>query len=176
MCIRDSPEIVTLTPDAKESWIEFHDAIESLLATGGELFDIRDVASKTADNAARLACQFHVFSGDAGAISLDAFESASRITAWHLNEARRFFGGLALPKELADAARLDSWMLAYCKRHNTNIVPIAAIQQGAPVDLRKKVAIESAVEELESLDRARRVVDGKRKSIHINPALLRGVK
>lgn len=170
------PEMMTLTPGAKEAWIGFHDAIESLLATGGELFDIRDVASKTADNAARLACQFHVFSGDAGAISLNAFESASRITAWHLNEARRFFGGLALPQELADAARLDCWMLAYCKRHKTNTIPIAAIQQGAPIDLRKKVAIESAVQELESLERARLVIDGKRKTIHINPALIGGKK
>ena len=170
------PEMVSLTPDAKTAWIGFHDAIESLLATGGELFDIRDVASKTADNAARLACQFHVFSGDAGAISLEAFESASSVTAWHLNEARRFFGGLALPQELADASRLDDWMLAYCNRHKTGIVPIAAIQQGAPADLRKKLAIEAAVEELECLERARRVTDGKRKTIHINPALLRGKK
>lgn len=170
------PAMLTLTPEAKAAWVAFHDAIESMLATGGELFDIRDVASKTADNAARLACQFHVFSGDAGAISLDAFKSASMITAWHLNEARRFFGGLALPQELADAARLDSWMLTYCERHNTNIVPVAKIQQGAPIDLRKKAAIEAAVEELEGLERARRVTDGKRKTIHINPALLRGKK
>lgn len=170
------PAMITLTPEAKAAWIAFHDAIESMLATGGELFDIRDVASKTADNAARLACQFHVFSGDAGAISLDAFESASIITAWHLNEARRFFGGLALPQELADAARLDNWMLAYCKRHKTNIVPVVKIQQGAPIDLRKKLIIDAAVEELEGLERARRVTDGKRKTIHINPALLRGGK
>lgn len=170
------PAMLTLAPEAKAAWIAFHDAIESELATGGELYDIRDVASKTADNAARLACQFHIFSGDAGAISLDAFESASRITAWHLNEARRFFGGLAIPQELADAARLDSWLLSYCNKHQTNIVPIAKIQQGAPIDLRKKAAIESAVEELEGLERARRVADGKRKFIHVNPALLRGEK
>lgn len=168
------PAMITLTIEAKAAWVAFHDAIESMLATGGELFDIRDVASKTADNAARLACQFHVFSGDVGAISLDAFESASMITAWHLNEARRFFGGLALPQELADAARLDSWMLAYCKTHKSNIVPVAKIQQGAPIDLRKKLIIDAAVEELEGLERVRRVTDGKRKLIYINPALLRG--
>lgn len=46
--------------------------------------------------------------GAGGAIGADAFEGASRITAWHLSEARRFFGELALPAELADAARLDS--------------------------------------------------------------------
>jgi len=50
------PAMLTLSPEAKAAWVAFHDAVESELATGGELFDIRDVASKTADNAARLAC------------------------------------------------------------------------------------------------------------------------
>lgn len=168
------PAMMALTPEAKAAWVAFHDAIESMLASGGELFDIRDVASKTADNAARLACQFHVFSGDAGAISLDAFESASIITAWHLNEARRFFGGLALPQELADAARLDVWMLEYCQQHKTGEIPTTTIQQFGPCGLRSKVAIDAAMEELEGLERSRRVKDGKRKTIHINPALLRG--
>ena len=169
------PQMMTLSPDAKQAWITFHDAIESMLATGGELFDIRDVASKTADNAARLACQFHIFSGDAGAISLDAFEAASRITAWHLNEARHFFGGLALPQELADAARLDGWMLDYCRRHKTAVIPITTIQRFGPCGLRSKVAIDAAMEELEGLGRSHRVKDGKCKTIHINPALLGGV-
>jgi putative DNA primase/helicase len=121
-----------------------------------------------------LACQFHVFSGEAGAISLDAFEAASSITAWHLSEARRFFGGLALPQELADAARLDAWMLDHCRRLKIEAIPVRAIQQFGPCGLRSKVAIDAAMEELESLERSRRVKDGKRKTILINPALLRG--
>ncbi|MEI6209315.1 MAG: DUF3987 domain-containing protein [Desulfuromonadales bacterium] len=168
------PAMLTLSPEAKAAWVEFHDAIEIMLASGGELFDIRDVASKTADNAARLACLFHVFSGDAGSISLDAFESASSITAWHLNEARRFFGGLALPQELVDASRLDEWMLEYCRQHKSAVIPITKVQQYGPCGLRSKIAIDAAMEELEGLDRARRVKEGKRKSIYINPALLRG--
>lgn len=167
-----TPAMLTLTPDAKTAWVDFHDAIETMLANGGELFDIRDVASKTADNAARLACQFHVFSGESGAISLDAFESASRITAWHLGEARRFFGGLALPQELADAARLDNWMIDYCKKNQTSTVSVRTVQQYSPI--RSKPAIDAAMEELEGLDRSRRVKGGKRKTIHINPALLSG--
>lgn len=166
------PAMLSFAPEAKEAWIEFHNAVESGLVSGGELFDVRDVASKTADNAARLACQFHVFSHGTGAIGVDAIESASRIAAWHLNEARRFFGGLALPAELADAARLDSWMLDYCRQKKTNIIPITKIQQCGPCSLRSKALIDAAMEELEALERARREKDGKRRSIHINPALL----
>lgn len=168
------PAMATLTPEAKAAWVAFHDAIESELVTGGELFDIRDIASKIADNAARLACLFQFFEHGGGEVGLDAFESASRVAAWHLNEARRFFGGLALPQELADAARLDSWMLEYCRMNKTGVIPVTKIQQYGPCGLRSKVIIDAAMEELEGLERARRVKDGKRKTIHINPALIGG--
>lgn len=119
-----SPALLSLTPEAKALWVAFHDAIESDLRSGGELYDVRDVASKTADNAARLATLFHVFGrGDTSdTIDADSFERASRIAAWHLHEARRFFGELALPEELAAAARLNSWLIDYCRRERTSIV------------------------------------------------------
>lgn len=170
-----SPPLLPLTAEAKAAWVAFHDAIESELASGGELYDVRDVASKTADNAARLAALFQVFEGAGGAIGAEAFESASRIAAWHLNEAQRFFGELALPAELADAARLDSWLFDYCRRKKTNIVPRREVQRNVtPVHLRQRSALEDALRELTEAGRALLVQDGRRKEIHINPALLEG--
>lgn len=165
-----------MAPDAKAAWVTFHDAIESELASGGELYDVRDVASKTADNAARLGALFQIFEhGMGGAVGLDCFESASRIAAWHLNESRRFFGELALPAELADAARLDSWLIAYCKREQTHLVPIAKLQQGGPGGLRSKAAIETAMRELKDAGRACWNNAGRRIIIAVNPALVSGV-
>ncbi|MEK6212231.1 MAG: YfjI family protein [Pseudomonadota bacterium] len=167
------PPLLALAPEAKTAWVAFHNAIEGELASGGELYDVRDVASKSADNAARLAALFHVFeSGMGGAVGLEAFDGASRIAAWHLNESRRFFGELALPVELANAARLDSWLIEYCRRQRTHLVPIAKLQQGGPGVLRSKATIETAMRELEEAGRARWVRDGKRKMIAVNPALL----
>ena len=60
--------MLSLTPEAKAAWVEYHDAIESELSSGGELYDVRDVASKSADNAARLAALFQMFEGAGGAI------------------------------------------------------------------------------------------------------------
>src|SRR5450759_3335751 len=54
------PQLLSLTPEAKAAWIGYHDAIEGQVASGGYLFDVRDAASKSADNAARLAALFHV--------------------------------------------------------------------------------------------------------------------
>lgn len=167
-----TPAMLTLSADAKAAWVAFHDAIEVELSTGGELHDVRDVASKTADNAARLAALFHTFTGGIGPIDLEAMESASRVAAWHLHEARRFLGELAMPAELANPARLESWILDYCQREGTDSVPTREIQRCGPNGLRDKAVIEEAIKELADLGRAKLVQDGKKKAVQINPALL----
>ncbi len=171
-----SPPTLTLLPETKKAWVAFHDAIESELRTGGELYDVRDVASKTADNAVRIATLFQIFEhGFSSAIGPVAFEGASRIAAWHLHEARRFYGELALPEEQANAERLEHWLLDYCRRARTNVVPRRDIQRNiTPGCLRRKPALDAALLELEESDRVRLIQNGKRKEIHINPALLEG--
>ena len=165
-----TPQTLTLTPEANAAWIAYHDAIEGELASGGELFDVRDVASKSADNATRLAALFHVFEGGLGAINEDAFERASRIAAWHLNESRRFFGELALPIEMADAARLDRWLIEYCSREHTQYVTRRYAQRHGTI--RNGVRLDVAIRELVSLDRIQSRKDGKQVSLWVNPALL----
>ena len=167
-----TPAMLTLSPDAKAAWVSFHDAIESMLSTGGELHDVRDVASKTADNAARLAALFHTFTGSIGPIDLDAMEAAASVTAWHLSEARRFLGELAMPAELANPARLEKWLIEYCKRESTDKVPTREVQQFGPGRLRDKVTYTAAVQELAELGRARPVQEGKKRLIQIRRELL----
>jgi len=168
-----SPALLMLAPEAKAAWVAFHDAIESELASGGELYDVRDVASKSADNAARLGALFQLFEhGMGGAVGLDCFESASRIAAWHLNESRRFFGELALPAELADAARLDSWLIEHCRTNRTHLVHTREAQRLGPGCVRDKERLTAALRELEELDRVRVAHEGRRKTIKVNPALL----
>jgi putative DNA primase/helicase len=164
-----TPAMLPLTPEAKAAWVEYHNAIESELSSGGELYDVRDVASKSADNAARLAALFQMFEGAGGAIGAEAFEGASRIAAWHLNEARRFFGELALPVELADAGRLDSWLIEHCKREKSQLVPTREAQRLGPIRDKDKLAM--ALQELEELDRVRLEREGRRRTIKVNPAL-----
>ena len=164
------PPMLSLTPEAKAAWVKYHDTIESELASGGELYDVRDVASKSADNAARLAALFQVFEGAGGAIGVEAFDGASQITAWHLTEARRFFGELALPVELADAARLDSWLIEHCNRAGAHSIGKNYVRQHGP--LRDGARLDKAFSELAEFDRLRLVKNGKRQTIQINPALL----
>jgi hypothetical protein len=173
-CLR--PALLRLTPEAKSAWVELHDAIERELGAGGELYDVRDVAAKAADNIARLAAIFHAFEqGFAGSVSVERLRAAGEIVLWHLNEARRFFGEFAMAPELSDAAKLESWLIERCRRDGGNIVLRSHVQQriGAH-ELRRKEKLDPALEELAELGRLRVVKSGARKEIHVNPALLVG--
>lgn len=165
-----TPAMLTLTPEAKAAWVNYHDAIEKELARGGELFDVRDVASKTADNATRLAALFHVFEGGIGAIGQDTFERASQVAIWHLSEARRFFLELALPADRADALRLDKWLVDYCKRGGVACVAKRHTQQHGAI--RDGIRLDAALSELALLNRIQVSKEGKQIVIKINPVLL----
>ncbi|RDK04484.1 YfjI family protein [Paraburkholderia lacunae] len=166
------PQMLTLSPDAKVAWIAFHDAVEVQLLDGGDLHDVRDVASKSADNAARLAALFHVFSGATGPIGLDALESASSIVAWYLSESKRFFSELAVPDDVMDAAKLDAWLIKRCGTQRTDAISRRDAQNGGP--LRNGDHLAAALKALTDLDRVRVAHAGKQIVIHVNPALLDG--
>ena len=65
-------------------------------------------------------------------------------------------------------------MLAWCRREGTDRVSTRAVQQFGPCGLRDKAVMAEAVKELAALGRARLALDGKRRAIEINPALLAG--
>lgn len=165
-----SPLLLGLTPAAKAAWIGFHDAIEVELRPGGELYDVRDVANKIADNAVRLAALFQMFESGPSTIGKDIFDGAGRIAAWHLYESRRFFGELRLPAELADAERLDTWLLDYCRRERSPEVPTREAQRLGPVRDKGRLAV--ALHELTELGRVRVTHEGRRRTIKVNPVLV----
>ena len=73
-----SPDMLELSPEAKAAWVAFHDEVEEELRPGRDMAETRDVASKAADNAARLAGLFHVFeNGPAGYVGADHMGAAA---------------------------------------------------------------------------------------------------
>lgn len=160
------PTMLPLSGEAKADWVQYHDAVEKRLATGGEYADVRDVASKSADNAARLAALFHVFEhGGGGAISVQAMESACEVAAWYLGESRRFFGELAVPQELSDALRVMAWLREYSRMQSTVEVSTRDLQRLGPV--RNKARMDAALVELQEGHHVRVVAAGKRKLVQI---------
>lgn len=165
--------VLEFDDEARRGWIAFHDLVEVQLGSGGDFQDVRDVAAKTADNAARLAALFHVYVvGPVGKIAAGLFDGAARIAAWHLYESRRFFGELAVPAEMVNAGKLDAWLLEHCRRTGANRVPSKVVLQFGPNALRSKPVLDAALDELAELDRIRITRDGRSKLIEVNPALL----
>lgn len=162
------PLEIGLSDSAKHDWVQYHDAVEAQLKASGDYFEIKDVAAKSADNVARLAGLFEKFNPNGGtSVSQDSLQRAAQICAWHLEEARRFFGELGLPQDLSDALRLESWLVDYLRGKAT--VSQRDAQRYGPV--RDKNRLGYALTELESLNRIKLVQDGKRKLIEVNPGV-----
>ena len=163
------PVEIGLSDSAKQDWVGYHDAVEFQLKASGDYFEIKDVAAKSADNVARLAGLFEKFNPNGGtSISQDSLQRAAQICAWHLEEARRFFGELILPQDLSDAVRLEKWLVIYSMDKET--VSQRDAQNAGPV--RDKKRLNDALAELESLNRIRIVQEGKRKLIKLNPMVM----
>lgn len=131
--------------------------------------DIRDVASKTAENAARIAALIEIFTGG-NAISFESMYSGIALASWHLREAQRFFGEINLPTEQENAVLLDGWLIVQAQKENTNSLPFRKVQQCGPNRIRSKELLDAAVQEL--VEAKRIVVCTNPKTIFINPALL----
>ncbi|MBM4231272.1 MAG: DUF3987 domain-containing protein [Gammaproteobacteria bacterium] len=162
------PRELCLDAAAKAAWINYYNIVERGLVNDGELEDVRDFASKTADNAARIAACFHAFEACSGEIDEDTMRRACTLAVWHLKEAQRFFFNTTSQTELADVMRLDAWLLDYCRRNRCLQVAERHIEQFGPNRTRKNPRRKDAFAELSSRHRIRR--DGA--LIEINPLLL----
>ncbi|MEC8544182.1 MAG: DUF3987 domain-containing protein, partial [SAR324 cluster bacterium] len=169
---RLEPKMLEFRPEAQELWIRFHDEVEQELQIGKSMDDVRDIASKTADNAARIAASFHVFEGgESSKISEETLDSAKSIALWHLYEAQRFFRELETSKEISDAQKIDKWLLSKCRNQNVSHQLRREVQRSGPV--RDKNDLNRALTDLHERSRCRFVKDGKKLRIEVNPKLLK---
>lgn len=168
-----TPKVLCLSSHAKDSWILHHDAVEAEMAQGGFYEEVRDVASKNAEIAARLAALFHVFEhGSEGEIGLTTFEGASRVARWYLDESRRFFQEVPSKPHRGLAEDLNDWLVKYCRENDVSQISKSKVQQFGPSRLRRKPALDPILRELEGLDRVRIERCGSSERILVNPALL----
>ena len=165
------PRTVKLEGAAKKAWTDFHNEVERELSDAGKYRDLRDVASKAADNCARLAALFQYFEDHrADRISTGYVMDAARIIRWHLSESLRFMGGF--DQRSSPTKLLDDWLIERCIENRSTDIAISDVMQYGPLSLRKKKMLYEAIEELELMSRIRIRSNGKKKVIEINPELL----
>ncbi|WP_136796930.1 DUF3987 domain-containing protein [Desulfosediminicola ganghwensis] len=168
-----APTMLCLSEEAFQVWVEFHDYVEMQLGGTGMYSNMKDVASKAAENVARLAALFHVVSGNGFDKEIDAHQlkSAGKLMLWYLNEADRFIEKIALTGDQKSVVMLDEWLLKYYQEKGTTKIPVREIQQNGPKSLRKKDKHEPVVKALIKLDRLQLIMDGRKKMVELNPKL-----
>ena len=107
-----SPRLLPLAPDAKILLVQFHDVIEKGMAPGGDLNHVTGAASKTAEQAARIAGVLTLWR-DLEAPHVTAKDMADGITLaqFYLGEAARLADAAAVSAETERAERLRKWLL-----------------------------------------------------------------
>jgi len=157
---------------AQEVWCSFYNDTETTLKPYGEFVTVKDVVSKIADNAARIAANLHVFQfGVDGNISAKTMVQASQIAMYHLTEARRVYGttGGGTP-EHENAIKLLDWLAG------KDFEPLAKsyIMQYSPNSTRDKVTLDAALDVLNDHGIARIVKDGNKQMVEVNPKYIAG--
>ncbi|MBL3589169.1 MAG: DUF3987 domain-containing protein [gamma proteobacterium endosymbiont of Lamellibrachia anaximandri] len=181
------PPVMMLSPGALTVWRDYHDAVESEMGVYGELSHVRDVGSKSAENAARIACVFQIWGeGPGGQITADYMKAGVAVASWHLMEASRIFFEADKPQELQDAELLSQWLTKQAPSltrsdgspmlDERGCMPVADILRYGPYRFRKdKARRDAALIELAAEDvfHIRSIKDGRRKLLQVNPWLLK---
>lgn len=145
------PHYVGFDAEAYATWYHFHDEVEEQVGDGDVFSGIRDVASKAADNAARLACCLHVFGGNtAPHIGRDTMLGACSLMRWYLDEAVRFARARDVTEEVRNAELLEEWLIREFKKRRGGDITVNDARQKGPNSLRLKRKLDDAFELLET--------------------------
>lgn len=134
------------TEQAASLWRRTADDIEFEMRPSGAYAEFSDVASKTMENASRLAAIMHFFEGNTGDISEDVLKRAIEIAVWHLWEFHRLFIDGNEPAEEIDARKLLNYLERKYWRYGTAEVESTTVSHNC--GLRPKTRMDAAVDVL----------------------------
>lgn len=166
----------TLSPKATKARREFHNAIEAMLVEGGDLEDVRDIASKAVSQTCKLALVLHiandsrVLDSEQSVISPDIWAVAQALGTFHLTEATRVQRVADEDPLLEQARKVVEWI----KRERVDVISSTMLMQQGPRP-RPKAAKADAVLALLADHNflAMKREPGKRKPVYtVNPALI----
>jgi putative DNA primase/helicase len=155
-----TPRLLPLSKEGKDIWQTYHDDIEGQCARGKRYASIPDIASKSADNAARLAALYQLLENpNSIEVSVQNMQRATIVARWHLNEVGRVLEYQSQAPLLENAESLLEWLLERPDRRAT----LQEVSQYGPYRLRmERSARKRAIALLEEHHMAlERKIDGK---------------
>ena len=167
------PPVLQLSEEAKRIWTAYFNKVEESLKQGGEFAEVKDFASKTAEQAARISGVLHVFEfGPEGEIQPETMLQSINIAEWYLHEANRIFVTARLPEEFKNAFILQKWIKNHCQLSQLSQLSQGLILKEGPNQLRNKTIRDNALKILEEHGAVILITEGKKKIIKVNPKLL----
>jgi hypothetical protein len=175
--------VLAFSPEAQLRWISAYNEIEAQIFPGGWLSDIKDYASKIAENIARIAAIFHGYSGFEGDITLDTMNRAINVSVWYANEFKKLFAPTPeVPIVQSDASHLEAWLAGlvqsrYC--YWLNGIPFVKknhIRQLGPNTLRNKQRLNDVLDYMEFFGKIKLVKFGKILFVELNIHYFGGLK
>lgn len=140
------PRVLRLSTGAKATWVQLHNAVETGMKPGGPFATVKPWASKTPEQALRIAGVLALLESVA-AQEIDAatIGRAAELALWHLNEAARLAGTTELSPEVRDAEALLHW----CHDTGRGLLYSRDALRVGPSRIRERETFAQAMAELE---------------------------
>jgi len=153
-----APRCLPLSMEAREALVAAADEIERAQAPGGKLESVRAFASKTAENACRIAGVLTMWRDpNAAEVEAEDMESGLGLASYYLDEAQRLLGRSAVDADLRLADELRIWLQSRPSRTFLT----ADVQQSAPRrEVRKRPVADRLLSILEEHGWIRRLPAG----------------
>lgn len=157
------PRELQVDPDAKPTWIAFHDWVQDHLKEDGFLRAISGLAAKAPEHALRLAGVLALVDDlEVEAISRRHVEAGITLARFYLTEAQRLFNAARVDPDLQLAGKLLTWLWTQHEEGKRNLVYTAKIYQYGPNAVRDQATTMKLMNILSQHQWVRRVDDGAR--------------
>jgi len=137
------PYSLELSTEARELLLEYYDHTERAQSDGGSMAHIRPYASKSAEQAARIAGVLTLWKNkDAKAVNAEAMANGIALARYYLLEARRLADAAVISEKIEEAELLRKWLM------HTWFEPevlLSDVMQKGPNSLRESPKAKAAI-------------------------------
>ena len=138
-----APRVLNLSNPARELLTQYYETTEQEQSSEGELAFVRPYASKSAEQAARIAGVLTLWEDyEAREIKPETMANAISIAQYYLSEACRLANGVSISVEIERAELLRQWLLS---KWQENVVLPRDILQRGPNSLRESPKVRKAI-------------------------------
>jgi len=128
-----NPRPITLSEQAFERWVAFHDEIEFERVEGGRYFPIREFACKAAEHALRIAATQALFANRDAEKNMGKTMARAIVLAKYYLEENLRLASAELDPDLILAEKTLDWI----NRRGFDVVTLAQLYREGPTQLRK---------------------------------------